>query len=160
MRCLRVKKLLFSGGADKGLSPAEREEFKRHLKECAECRDIEKELQESVISPFEQAARYIPSERVWENIKASIETQCSEGFTARGIRWLRENLIPSRPVFAAATVAAILLSLIIVPRAYYDLQERKISSFLYDEMDFFYSLGENNGAMNDDIGIPDEDFFM
>jgi hypothetical protein len=47
-----------------------------------------------------------------------------------------------------------------VYRSANNTEEKKVSMYLEEEMDFLFSLGEGNGSLGEDIGIPMEDFFM
>mgnify|MGYP001767399505 CR=1 FL=1 len=72
---------------------------------------------------------------------------------------MKEIFVLRKPVLAGVVVMAFLAALIL-PGVYRGVQERELSSFLSEEMDFFTSLGEENVFSSGDIGIPMEDIFM
>jgi hypothetical protein len=159
MRCGKAKKILFSGCRYDDLSPAVREDLTRHMEKCGDCREIEKNIREIATEPFARAQRYVPSEAVWNNIKSSIEKAPLQGLLNQVFDRAKSMYLFRKPVFAAATAAA-LLTAVITSGIYREVQDRKVSYFLYGEMDFLDSLEQGNGVLAEDIGIPMEDFFM
>jgi anti-sigma factor RsiW len=162
MNCAQVKKILFSGYID-GEMPSEiRKEVEGHIEKCVSCRVLEKKIREFVVMPLSDAERFTPPERVWENIKNEVKRQSRFGGLNYFAEWVKEHFVFQRPVFAAATVAVLLavLTLPAVYRSANNTEEKKVSMYLEEEMDFLFSLGEGNGSLGEDIGIPMEDFFM
>lgn len=156
MRCGQVKKLLLSGYPDGEISLEVRRDLCEHMEKCPKCREFEKEVMTLAIKPFLNSEKQVPPEQVWKNIKRTIELEPAPGFLDRFSEWFSESFALRRRVFAAATVAAIVVVLIL-PRAYNNFEERKLSYFISEEMEFLYSLDESDDA---DIGIPMEDLFM
>ena len=159
MKCEKIKKLLFAGYVDGELSSGLKAEVAAHLESCEKCRALEAKIRAAAITPFENAARPVPSESVWLNIKAAVEPRQAENHVEIFLSKLRYALAPREPVFALATAMVLVVALVSF-KAYHDRQERMISYFIDDQLLFLDSLGNGNGAQAEDIGIPMEDMFM
>ena len=159
MKCSHVEKLLFSGYMDGEIDAEIKKKVDIHLAKCESCRALKQKIMSLAIMPFAGAARYDPPDRVWENIKSSIEREEKESIARRLYEWLKEMFALRKPVFAGVVVMAFFAALIL-PGVYRGIQNKEISSFLSEEMDFFASLGEENSFSYRDIGIPMEDIFM
>lgn len=162
MRCSKVRTILLSNGAVGEISSREKHELSAHFEKCEKCRTLAETLEKAVVAPLRQAERCFPPDRVWENIKRSIEASREESFFAVTYGWLREKLFFSRPIFALAT-AALALLLITLPGIQHSVQDARVSYFLSDEMDFLDSLGEggeSKGYLSVDGGIAAVDLFM
>ena len=159
MKCSHVEKLLFSGYLDGEIDAEIKKKVDIHLEKCENCRALKEKIMSLAIMPFAGSVRYDPPDRVWENIKSSIEREAKESIARRFYEQLKERFALRKPVFAGVVVMAFLAALIL-PGVYRGVQDKEISSFLSEEMDFFTSLGEENGFSSRDIGIPMEDIFM
>ena len=159
MRCGEIKKAILAGYSSGEVSEANRAKIIAHIESCENCRAFDSKVKEFAIMPFSEAERYSPPERVWNNIENAVKREDSYGFLTMALEWIRENLIFKRTVFVAGTVA-VLLTVLVLPKVYNTAQDKEITAFIYEEMDFFDSLGENNGSSAEDIGLPMEDFSM
>jgi len=158
MRCKQIQKMLLTGYLDDELDPVLRRRVSAHIEKCAYCREFEKQVKEIAIDPFDTAGRPLPPEIVWENIKNRVENGTSRRFL-RTFFWDMKRIIGSpRPLFGFATVA-VLLVVLILPGMQNRAQDRRVSYFLAEELDFFDSLEDENGIASQDIGIPMEDLF-
>ena len=159
MRCGRVRKILFTGYVDGEIPEKTRQEVLAHIEKCGECREMEREVRKIAVDPFMRARKHVPSEEVWRNIKSRVDSESSLGPIAAAFERVRGTMFFRKKVFAIAAAACI-LAVIIVPRYYNNTQNRKIAYFLFEEIDFFDSLGSGNGLFLHDLGMPMEDLFM
>jgi anti-sigma factor RsiW len=159
MRCGKVRKILFTGYLDGEIPEKIRQEVLAHIEKCGECGEMERNVRKIAVDPFARARKHVLSEDVWRNIKDRVEAEPSQGPIAAALERAREVMFFRKRVFAIAAVAC-LLAIIIIPRTYNHSQNRKIAYFLFEEMDFLDSLGNGNGVLLLDLGIPMEDLFM
>lgn len=128
MRCKKIQELLKSDYLDREAGPRQIREIEEHLAQCPRCRKLEKELLQQRIL-FKASQRQKPPERVWENIRESIDAERldqDEPVKESFWEWLR-NLIPAfpRPVFAfagtfAVAIVAVFFAVVVMNnRAYY-----------------------------------------
>ncbi|HPN72621.1 MAG TPA: zf-HC2 domain-containing protein [Candidatus Omnitrophota bacterium] len=160
MICARVRKLLLSVYPDGEISAGKRKKIDSHLESCEACRKFADKISEIAIKPFSEAARYYPPETVWEKVKMSVETEIPAGFLEKALERFRDFVFFPRQVFAAATVTALVLAFFTVS-VYRDRGEenRKVSSFLSEEMDFLYSLEDSDLADTWDERYAFDDIF-
>lgn len=102
MQCRKIQELLKADYLDNEISPDVQHDIDEHLKQCAQCRKLEKELQAQRLL-FKNAKQEKVPERLWQNIRDSImseqpnqERSLSHGF----LRRLRELALAPRPAYA------------------------------------------------------------
>ncbi len=159
MRCRYVKKLLLSGVAEGEMAPDKTRAIAAHIEACPECGEYKKVLEDAVLTPLASIEKRTPPDRVWEKIKSEIERQ--DTFTALDLFGdrIREFFILRKPVFAAATAATLLFAALFAG-LYRDVQDRQVSDFLYEEMEFFFSLGDRDWYPEREAMMPGEEFLM
>jgi len=164
MNCKYVQDWLLSaddetfGGGEK-IKQAVRE----HLKNCAACREFERELNENVLNPLRAAPPVPPPERIWLKIKKEIAEETSRPVQqptlaprlADIFRW------PHRPAYALGAV--LLLMLIFLAVFHPSRNNQCVSDYIDDQTQFFIELaGDADASGNGDgsLGTSIEEFFL
>ncbi|MFC1807124.1 hypothetical protein ACFL0T_02005 [Candidatus Omnitrophota bacterium] len=166
MRCERAKELILTDHMDKQIGSQEQEMLLAHLGECDRCREFQSSAKKTISDPFESIKEASPPDSVWLNIKKSIaqeESQQAQNPIADLLNRLRSIIILPKPVFATATVFAVLvMALVIVRLPYRD--KAVLNNYLADQAEFLNSL--DNGSIDSydenyqDLGSDIEEFFL
>ena len=147
MDCKKIRDFLITDYLDAELKPQLRQEIEEHLKSCSQCRKLEGDLEELHRS-FKEAKHIEPLAQVWQRIRESIEAK--QAPVLRGWIWP----VP-KPVFAFATVAALIILLAIFVRL--PVQPKIITNGRNGIAD--YSLEEDVHPLYD-FGTDIEKYFL
>jgi tetratricopeptide (TPR) repeat protein len=110
MRCLRAQEYI-SRSVDGGLSGRESARLERHLAGCGECRALREDLRK-IVAGAAGLATPGPSDRVWSNIRAGLETGAARA-NAQGLKPERRPFFGlSVPAFRLAGAAALAVVLV------------------------------------------------
>ncbi len=118
MNCKKIQDLLLSDYLDDEIGSSLRRRSQEHLDICEACRKLEQELQRVRI-PLQKAPRVEAPARIWQNIRQQIAEERQREFRLSWENmknWLEERIVIRRPVFALATVMAVLLIVFVLGR--------------------------------------------
>ena len=161
MRCDRIRELLKSDYLDGQATEKEKQAVLEHLKQCPQCRQVEKELL-GARAVLQGAKEQQVPERIWQNIQQAIIT---EGMNAEELVnksvWerLRGLIWTPRPVFALASALtavifiAIFAGLIIQNRLSISRLDSALSVIEY------HANGDNAQLLNG-FGTNIEEYFL
>lgn len=159
MRCDKAKELLmtdyFDGIADEETQKA----VKEHLSTCASCRETEQALAKARIS-LQNAPRVEPPVKVWENIQLKILKESLNGKPQPAISlpgWL-ERLFAPKPIFAAATVMAVVLVAVVL--RFTTFHKQLATGDNGEEIVFLYHNGYQEDASTASLGTDIERYFL
>jgi predicted anti-sigma-YlaC factor YlaD len=161
MRCDRIQGLLKSDYLDGQATAKEKQAVLEHLKQCPQCRQMEKELL-AARQVLQTAKEQQPPERLWQNIRQAIITErLNAQEVAHKSVWerLRDLIWAPRPVFAvasaltAAIFIAIFAGLIIQNRLSISRLDSALSVIEYR------TNGETEQLMNG-FGTNVEEYFL
>ena len=153
MNCRRIKELIMTDYIDNEISEEVKKQIKRHLKDCSQCRQFEQTLRQAAVEPFRKAEEVQPPDSIWPQIKENITVQekQAEGFFV-GLRDRLQLIFTARrPVFAVATIMAVILIAVIFRRLPFNSQNG-VSGYIGEQIEFFSYLGA------DETGDFDTDY--
>lgn len=161
MRCRKIQRLLKSDYLDSELSQKEEKAVKEHLSGCLECRRIEEELKAQRVIFRDSQPKPVP-EQIWHNIHSSIlkEDLIPESSVFGSlIQRLKEAIFSPRPVFATATVLAVLVFALVFGRS---LMQRKESADNNNRTELIseYNLNGESGVFIYTLGTNIEEYFL
>jgi len=164
MDCKKIQELIITDYADGETSEALRKGIEEHLISCGRCRAFKASLDKAAIGPFKYVQAEKPPERVWHNIKSTIEREWSVKPAINIFDRLVEFLQPKKTVFAFATAAVIILMVSVFTFARYS-GEKAVNSYLQEQADSFYYINENGDSSFTDTGYAGfdtgiEEFFL
>jgi len=112
MKCKECQKYILTDYLDDELKKDIKQKIDDHLSTCQGCREFAVMTRKAVVEPFEKSERVEPPETIWENIKQEIS---EESLGTRG-DWLErfKEIFLARPVFAYATLACIVLMVLVL----------------------------------------------
>lgn len=161
MRCKKIQELLKADYLDGEVNQKELQYIKEHLAECPECSRLEKELQNQRML-FQKAKRPQVPERVWQNIRDAIMTEClnqESGLGRRILERFRESIFAPRPVFALASALTAIILLVIFAGSV--IQKRQaLSKENAQESIAGYSLNGESQDLLYDLGTNIEEYFL
>lgn len=73
MKCREVQKLILSDYLDEEMACEMLEDVKKHLDECAHCRDLYQEIVEKTVFPFQSAPSLNFPENLWSKIEEQLD---------------------------------------------------------------------------------------
>ena len=158
MKCEKIKELLVTDYIDDGIDIGLREEFDKHIENCAACGDYKTSIDKGLSPLFEEAKVKPPQDEIWHNIRSRITKDKQKA--ASKVFVLSPFL--KKGVFAFVTAAA-LLFMIVSFRVASNNQRAAVNSFLLEESYFLYSLSSYNGQesfYNTDFGTIIEEYIF
>jgi len=130
-----------------------------HLKECAQCREFQRRLEEDLLRPLRES-EVSPPEEIWLNIKEAIVQTELESPDPRP-RLMGDWFMLFRPAFAFAAVALLLTVGLALYRPYRNRQ--LVYNYLNSQAELMSELSSaNNGNGNTsiDFGTSIEEFLL
>ena len=127
---------------DGELDEAAQGRVKSHLNTCQQCKRLEEELRHLAIEPLNNAKKAEAPEKIWHNIRNSIEGQRVTSLSDLIGGWL-VSLRARTPVIAFATAAAVILMAVSIMRFSY-IGKSEMGTYLKEGSDFMSSLAVNN----------------
>lgn len=156
MDCKKVRDFVMMDYLDGEIKEDLRIEVKKHLDNCMECSEFETSFKNAVITPFRESSVINPPDKVWDNIKNSIESR--EGsFLERLRQSFRYALSFPRSTIAAVVLATAVILALVFSRV--SFQNSATVDYLGEQMQFLSYL--DNGDLEDmsfDTAI--EKYFM
>ncbi len=159
MKCRKIKKFITLDYIDGEIKEELKKKIKRHLKECASCREYEKILRKQVTSPLRKAKELYPPEELWGKIRERIESEETANDFLKWADKLRDAFPLQRPAVAAVVAAALILIAAVFTKV--TLNGRSdLNAYLDDQVDYLFSMdiGESNGDIS--FGTDIEEYFM
>lgn len=124
MDCSKIQDLILGGYIDGELDDSLRHDVEKHIVECPGCREFKEKVQKITVEPFKEGKDIKPPDSVWRNIKAAISEEEHKQPLSVTLqeRWrefedrLRGVFPVHIPVFATATVLAVILIAVVFVR--------------------------------------------
>jgi len=161
MECRKIQEYLETDYLDGEVGSALKQQIKEHLAGCAKCRRQEETLL-SQRALFHEAKIQQPPERIWQNVRETIvlERLQQENSLSRGIfQRLKEFIFAPRPVFAVASVCAVVIFLMVVAGTLIN-RSQSLSKADVGEIIIGYSLSADNGDFAYDLETDIEEYFL
>jgi predicted anti-sigma-YlaC factor YlaD len=156
MRCDRVKEFLMTDYFD-GIAGAETQKaVKEHCSICASCRETEQALTRVRIS-LQNSSRREPPLKVWENIQSRILEDNLNEQSQSLTGWLKRLFAP-KPIFAASTVMAIML--VVVVLNFTALRRQVVIRVNGEEAINLYNNAYQEDSASIDLGTDIEKYFL
>ena len=158
MQCRKIQELLKTDYLDGELKPDQERKIFEHLKQCPECRKLEKELHAQSML-FQEAKQQQVPERLWYNIRDAIYSQRlnqEEGLIRQITERLSDLIFGRRPVFVLASVFSVIILVVFFAGAF--LQNKHYQEAR--EGLAVYSLNGENGDLIYDLGTNIEEYFL
>jgi predicted anti-sigma-YlaC factor YlaD len=161
MRCDRIRELLKSDYLDGQAAEKEKQDVLEHLKQCAQCRQLEKDLLAAAAVLRGAEEQEVP-DRLWQNIREAIITEsvnAEEAVNKSVWERLRGLIWAPRPVFALASALtavifiAIFAGLVIQNRLSIERLDSALSVMEYR------ANGDNTQLLNG-FGTNVEEYFL
>ncbi|MBF0253243.1 MAG: zf-HC2 domain-containing protein [Candidatus Omnitrophica bacterium] len=164
MKCKQIRDLILTDYIDNEADKNILSSVESHFASCRECKEFYMAVKETIDRPLRESVDLAPSEKVWMNIKRSIEERtCADtenvtegldifGFL-RNIKWI------IKPAYA---LAAMLLIFTVGEIKYYNVKEAGLNNeFIQENINYLLGVNANeeeNGAEGFGTGI--EEYFL
>ena len=161
MNCKKIQNLLITDYLDGELKDMVLcSRIQQHITNCIHCRQFEQEIQ-TIRAPFTKTGHIEPPARVWDGIckKITAEQRLQPAsLFEQKLEWLREFLFLRPPVFAAATVLAI-VTLALLFMHVPEQHQVKIDAKDMVVENFGVMVDEENSTIYD-FGTDIEEYFL
>ena len=151
MDCNKIKELI-GDYIDGEISTAQQDEISSHLKICPSCKRIEQSLRRAVIEPLRKAKKVEAPDRIWYQIKDTLEEKESRGYLPYLITEWINRLKIRKPALVPASVmviAVLLFTVIFFRKA--PTTEYILNTYIEEQMQFIWQLAENGEESYFDI---------
>jgi hypothetical protein len=164
MKCKKVKELLLTDYYDSQLSKELVEQLKTHIKTCAGCAQLEKEISAAIPEILKNDIQLQAPQEIWLNIKDKIAQYEDDKKTllSKCKDYLERITQNRKPVLALVPILAVIIILITVVRPR-PVTEAEVVGYLEDQVEFYASLdngGSNGISGNIDFETDIEYFFL
>lgn len=166
MNCKKIQKQILTDYIDEQIGQDQKRLIEDHLSSCVHCREFAETAKTSIISPFFNIEKVVPSDQVWLNIKESIEQEPVNenlGYYEDFFRRLKDMIAPKRLAYALAGVFVIILVAMAAIKINQPLQEIAVRETQQESEAITYlvkAIQDDELDENGDYGTAIEEYFL
>ena len=156
MNCKKAQELILTDYFDEQFEAELKNDLEDHISSCFGCREFASVAHKSVVNPFLNAEKILPSDHVWRNIKESIENEpvpAAPKSLEYFFKMLKESFLFTRPAYALACILIIFFTTMLWSRTRMN-REIEYIEYLVDVPEVL-SNNQNVG-----YGTAIEDYFL
>ncbi len=170
MNCERIKELIMTDYIDNELKSGLKEKIESHIKECANCRQLEQDLKRQACLPFRNLETLIPDDTLWQKIRERVVTEQLTSEPAREpifvniLERIKNSLFPTfgeslglKRVVVYASILIVFCTLGITGKMLYS---QRNNAYVKEEVTDYIELGTLDNGYTDDLGTAIEEFFL
>jgi len=166
MNCKKIRELIITDYIDGQIAQGIKKEVEEHLAICSKCRQFKQTVLKEAIEPFKRAEEVRPPDYLWYRIKDAIAARGEKESLSvfRRVRILWEHVFSSpRPVFALATISAVILMAVVLTKLPLNNQ-KTVNTYLEEQLEFLVHLDVNESDYFDtgivSLGTSIEEYLL